>query len=127
MPTSIVTGPDGALWFTTDSNEAGRITTGGMITLYPVAVSGNGNGVGGIIAGPDGNLWFPVDNQLGEINTAGHIREFPVKISNNSLTDLAVWAKWYHLGAGSAPENRADHDGEITRRRLCATRLVSSI
>jgi len=35
FPTSITTGPDGALWFTNTGNDTiGRITTDGIVTSY---------------------------------------------------------------------------------------------
>ncbi|MGI9188339.1 MAG: Vgb family protein [Gaiellales bacterium] len=50
----ITPGPDGNMWFTVpDAKVVGKITSAGVITLFPVGVA-----PGGITAGPDGNLWF---------------------------------------------------------------------
>lgn len=78
----IVTGPDGALWFTATyyqgPGQIGRITTSGTITIYP-APSEAGEG-GGITAGPDGALWFTeaLSANLGRITTAGVVTQFPI-------------------------------------------------
>jgi streptogramin lyase len=48
----IVTGPDGALWFTTGGNRIGRITTSGSVA--PLI----NHSAMAITTGPDGNLWF---------------------------------------------------------------------
>jgi streptogramin lyase len=56
-PGGIVTGPDGALWFTEfTGNNIGRITTIGVFTEYP-APTGH-NDPWGITGGPGGALWF---------------------------------------------------------------------
>ena len=48
----IVTGPDGALWFTSTAGAIGRITTTGQVTQYPLP---NGaNDPDQITVGPDG-------------------------------------------------------------------------
>jgi len=54
----ITTGVDGNEWFTgaTATNQIGRITPNGNITLKPLPPPAN-NSIG-IRTGPDGNLWF---------------------------------------------------------------------
>jgi virginiamycin B lyase len=73
-PTDIVSGPDGALWFTDSGNNViGRITTSGKYTLQQVA----GTSVSvGITEGADKNLWFTVDLEeggIGRITTSGKV------------------------------------------------------
>src|SRR6185437_1620451 len=59
-PTTIVTGPDGNLWFGDQlSGKIGRITTSGAITEYSLPSKGSPVG---ITVGPDGNLWFTMDS-----------------------------------------------------------------
>lgn len=69
-PNGVVTGPDGAVWFTEgNANKIGRITVDGRITECdeptPAATPH------GIVAGPDGHLWFTeVDgdgNKIGRV------------------------------------------------------------
>src|SRR5262249_41376545 len=43
VPQGIITGPDGALWFTEQvGNQIGRITTDGKITEFPVPTANSG-------------------------------------------------------------------------------------
>src|SRR6266498_4945348 len=57
IPISITAGPDGNLWFAErDVHKIGKITTGGVITEYPLPIGGF---PWDITAGPDGALWFP--------------------------------------------------------------------
>ncbi len=55
-PSNVITGPDGALWFTNFyNNTIGRITPAGVVSDY----TGTGiDGPAGITTGPDGALWF---------------------------------------------------------------------
>ena len=75
-PTDIVTGPDGALWFTNANNDSiGRITTSGAVTNY----TGPGlSSPGNIVVGPDGALWFTnfSNNSIGRITTTGVITNY---------------------------------------------------
>ncbi len=68
-PFGIVTGPDGALWFTeATANQIGRIDpTTHVVTEYPVPTSMSGPS--GITSGPDGALWFTetAGNKIGKI------------------------------------------------------------
>jgi len=61
-PSSITTGPDGALWFTaTRVNVIGRITIGGQVTLYALPPAQDTDDVWvsrSITTGPDGALWI---------------------------------------------------------------------
>ena len=51
----ITTGPDGAMWFTSDTDgQIGRLATDGAFTSYPTGHAF----VRGITASPDGALWF---------------------------------------------------------------------
>lgn len=53
-PWAIGAGPDGALWFT--GYGITRITTSGVVTIYPAATD-----TFGVAAGPDGAIWFTLD------------------------------------------------------------------
>jgi hypothetical protein len=62
---SITAGPDGNLWFTTGFDQKiGRITTAGVITLFPLPQVGTPMD---ITTGSDGALWFTefAGNRLG--------------------------------------------------------------
>ena len=74
-PEAITTGPDGALWFTTENSLIGRISTDGSITEFKA--SGLTAGASTITLGPDGALWFTgVSGDVGRITMAGVVTEF---------------------------------------------------
>ena len=77
QPVQIVSGPDGALWFTeVAGNQIGRITTDGTITNeYPVPTVASG--LDDIAIGPDGNPWFAESavDKIGSIDPSGAITE----------------------------------------------------
>jgi streptogramin lyase len=85
-PATIVTGADGALWFSTYpyfSNHpaidlgVGRITTRGAVSFVLI-----GKGTFDVAPGPDGRIWFtnpyktPYD--IGAIDMSGHVVRYPV-------------------------------------------------
>jgi len=85
-PDDIVSGPDGALWFTGASGFPdffiGRITTAGQMTGFsPCPPTAPCSIVpGGIASGPDGNLWFTEDlqNAVVRLTPAGTFTFFPI-------------------------------------------------
>ena len=82
---NIVSGPDGALWFTEAVGSAiGRVTTAGQITSYQTP-SSNSEPLG-ISVGGDGNLWFTEmgANAIGQITPAGQISEYAVQMPHAS-------------------------------------------
>jgi virginiamycin B lyase len=104
-PANIVTGPDGALWFTEYyANQIGRVTTSGAISEYRVpTVSAAPNG---IAAGPDGALWFTETNanQIGRIATSGAVTEYRIPTGGSSPEDIAAGsdgALWFTESAGN--------------------------
>ena len=67
-PEGIVTGSDGALWFTEfNVNKIGRVTTSGAFTEYPIPTANSSPQ--GIAAGPDGAIWFTefAANKIGRV------------------------------------------------------------
>ncbi len=97
-------GPDGNLWFTTSGTTGGRIgkiSTVGVITLYPHVFPGQ---LYAITAGPDGAMWFTettpsLDNTIGRITTSGDHAEYPLPDSGFLIVasgivagpDGAIW------------------------------------
>ena len=86
FPTAITAGPDGALWFTEQSepaNQIGRITTDGVVTEFfvPTFLCSPM----GIAAGSDGNLWFTenLGRKIGRITPSGSISEFALPSGGN--------------------------------------------
>jgi len=76
-PIGIVTGPDGALWFTnfTTRGSIGRITTSGKVTTFATRAVINPSS---ITVGPDKALWFTnlFGGSVGRITTGGKITIF---------------------------------------------------
>ncbi len=96
-PVTIVTGPDGALWFTNADNDSiGRISSGGTVTEFNISSGANPSG---ITVGPDGNLWFtePGINKVGRITTSGTVTEFSLSsgIGPNQITSGADGNLWF--------------------------------
>ena len=90
-PGAIVSGPDGALWFTRpDSSMIGRITTSGSVTEFPIP---SRRRPAYIIAGPDGALWFTEGTAIGRITASGAVTEFPVPAVSSMTAgpDGALW------------------------------------
>ena len=87
QPASVVSGPDGNLWFTeTFGSKIGRMTTKGTSTLFS-ATAGNAND---ITVGPDKNLWFTLgsDSKIGRMTTSGSVKLFTVPGSFNDPTSI---------------------------------------
>ncbi|MBJ7455082.1 MAG: hypothetical protein JHC74_03380 [Thermoleophilia bacterium] len=104
-PHDIVTGPDGALWFTEDSviGRLGRITTSGEVTEF-TSVMTLGGGLSGIAAGRDGNVWFTQNallHNVGRATTLGAVTKFSSGLTpGGSLRGITegpdgnLWAAW---------------------------------
>ena len=100
-PYSIVTGPDGNLWFTESTHDAiGKITPDGTITDYPLHATDEQSGPYGIALGADGALWFTerFADKIGRLDpTTGTIQEFYVLSSQSqpwgitAMPDGTLW------------------------------------
>jgi streptogramin lyase len=101
QPLSIVTGPDGNLWFTEfRGNKIGRMAPDGTLlaeypiptTVPPTPTNPTGSSQPDEIdVGPDDSLWFAevLGNKIGRITTAGVITEFAVPTPNSRPTVIA--------------------------------------
>jgi virginiamycin B lyase len=110
---NMVTGPDGALWFPSNTGncvvvtggcilysyrDIVKMTTAGVFTDYPIP-EGVGSGPDEITVGPDGALWFTsngLEDGIGRITTSGVITNctspalhFPEAITTGP--DGAIW------------------------------------
>lgn len=107
----IVTGPDGAMWFT-ESTGIGRLTLSGKLTEYPLP-QGNGSGMPYQIAvGPDHNIWFVEympegDGRIGRLTTDGRLTEF--------RTPNMGGLQWITAGPDNAMWFTAAHTNNIGR------------
>lgn len=97
-PEWIVAGPDGALWFTdTVTNRIGRITTAGVIKLFPLPKGWKSPGE--IVATADA-LWFTVGNQplLGKMTPQGIIKPVKILAPARAIAAGAEERIWYTNG-----------------------------
>jgi virginiamycin B lyase len=117
----IAAGPDGAMWFSGNRN-IGRITTAGVITVYPIPTSNAGSAA--ITAGPDGAMWFtesginsgPAFAKIGRITTSGVITEYPLPDPSSDPTAITVGpdgALWF-IESITAKIGRITTSGTIT-------------
>lgn len=102
LPTSLVVGPDGNLWFTNASRltggtgSIGRITPSGTITTFSSGIQSGGK-PSDIVVGQDGNLWFTVNSNesdgpagIGRITTGGTITEFTAGLQGESHPERII-------------------------------------
>jgi streptogramin lyase len=122
-PSSIVSGPDGNLWFTeTAAGKIGRSTPHGDIIEFVVPASDQTDLETGspefIIAGPDRNLWFsdPASHSIDRITTAGKITTFAVSGAPHGLTVGSDGNLWFT--EDNAKLGRITPTGEITEIQL---------
>lgn len=99
----ITAGPDGNLWYSVGYLSAGRITTAGSTTRFPVPNSPSSS-LSGVTTGPDGNIWFTDmgSNALAYYNTATtYLGSFPIPTGGSNPIDLvrggdnAIWFTEY--------------------------------
>ena len=107
-PFGITTGPDGNLWFTSaDLSVIGKMTTSGLVTLYPIPSGGLAFSIVGNPA--DGNVWFtegnfcgaqfnniPCVNLVAKITPTGAATEYQTTNTPHDITvgpDNRLWFK----------------------------------
>ena len=130
-PSSIVTGPDKALWFS-ENRGIGRISLEGAITTFQLPIS-----PGTLVSGNDGNLWFTEDHGIGRMSSDGTLTSFALPTADAIPSGLVVgpegglWLGERRLvvsdGGGLAPGNptigRVDYSGVITESTIPVTTL----
>ncbi len=112
----IISGPDGNLWFTeTYAERVGRITPGGTISEYPVAVQPQA-----IAVGWAGSVWYAGYTGLGELGMdGGALAESPIKNGGAPLLKGPDERLWF-IGTGYADLGRLTIDGRLSRVELPA-------
>lgn len=98
--TSIVTGPEGYLWFITDieGNKIGSMTLNGKITEYSFPYSNTYSN--NLLLGPDGNFWF-VDlsrDYLEKFTPDGIISEYYLDLIKSPISVAADSDNLWVLG-----------------------------
>ena len=101
--------PEGALWYADGVGRIGKITTAGVVTIFPLPPSQH---VGAypytIAAGPDGNLWFTDgdDQEIERMTPTGVLTDFPVTgFRPYDITAGPDGAMWFTIqpAAGGGP------------------------
>jgi virginiamycin B lyase len=116
-PYGIVWGPDGAVWFTLNTNIIGRMTTTGTVTQF--TLSKPQAAPLSIASGPDGNLWFTelTSQKIGRITPAGVITEFSFSTPGNrspfQITAGPDGALWFTESSVPARIGRISTAGQI--------------
>lgn len=119
-PESIVSGPDGALWFTEAfAGNIGRIDVGGNITEFPVG----GHGQNFMAVGSDQNLWFTesAPSAIGRLTTGGGLTVFPISAPSFALEYIApgpdsrIWFENIAADNGSEYIDAITTDGQISQ------------
>ena len=109
----IVTGSDGALWFTKggSANRIGRMYYNDGVGFTEYAVPTAASNPFGITSDPNGPLWFTENsgNKIGRITTAGTITEFQIPTANSGPWGIAYSGNgiWF-------TENTGNKIGRIT-------------
>ncbi len=68
-PQSLISGPDGRLWFSNSGNNSiARITTTGTVTAYGAIPAGV------VSAGPDGDIWVARTGSITKLTTTGVVK-----------------------------------------------------
>ena len=82
-PFAITSGSDGALWFSLGSEQLGRISTAGAVTLFtvPSPMTSLSSASNTLALGPDGNVWFLGGDSsghgiVGRISPTGAVSEY---------------------------------------------------
>jgi virginiamycin B lyase len=114
-PGGITSGPDGALWFTEESDNAmagiGRFDPNTRTyTRFPIP----GLVPDKITTGPDGKLWFTEfgSNRIGRIDTAGNVTEFLSAGGSPQGITAGPGGLWYTAG-GSNTIRQIHTDGSF--------------
>jgi len=97
---SIVSGPDGALWFTEWCGKIGRLAPSGGVMEYPMPA---GRVPQAITVGPDGAIWFTEFGKIGRITTSGNISEFVLPAGHDAGPNIVSGSDgnlWFISGQG---------------------------
>jgi virginiamycin B lyase len=99
-PSSLVRGPDGALWFAQSGRAAiGRLAPDGTVTDYPLPPE-FGDQIGGIVAGPDGGIWFtaPKGFRVGRLSTrSGNFSSYRTSWNPYTITAGPSHSIWFAM------------------------------
>jgi len=143
LPNWITAGPDGALWYTLEMEDAagdaiGRITTSGSVTTFPLPAEGCHDPYA-IATGSDGALWFT--NQfwisgcgfglVGRMTTSGDLTTLPEPLTAWSMLGGPDGNVWLGVSGGAAWSygiaRLTPADGSMTQLPMASPRSVFSL
>jgi len=124
-PASVITGPDGALWFAASRvNVIGRITTAGDVALYPLPPIPYGDDfvqVRSMTVGPDGALWI---SNPGFIVRASLTTDTTPPVITPQVTGTLGSNGWYRSNV-TVNWNVTDPESGIASSTGCGTTTLS--
>jgi virginiamycin B lyase len=138
-PTSIITGPDGAIWFTdAGTGSIGRIGVDGSRTSFPLPYDHQYSLIypQSVTVGPDGALWFTSEHpsatgwilpKIGRLTTSGSLITYDLSsqgaLGNRIITgpDGALWFTVIH----DSKIGRISTDGVITMYSVPGTDVTN--
>jgi streptogramin lyase len=110
--------PEGNVWFAVPgSNQIGRITPAGEVTVFPLPPYGSLTG--SIVPGSDGNIWYGKEftGKIGRLTPTGQATEFPLSMDVVGALaagpDGNVW-----FGGSGGVMGRITPGGTITQFQL---------
>ena len=114
----IISGPDGALWFTAETRHVGRALPSGGVSYF--AASGVGD-LNRIAFGADGNIWYSMvqGEWVGRMTTSGTTRDFPLPrhpTADSGVTAGPDNALWFGGNAGVLRLTPPDQIGNWSTR-----------
>ena len=125
-PQAIAAGSDNAMWFTLSSNQVGRITAAGAVTMFALPSNvGVGGGEGTATLGPDGNIWLTGadvttrQSYVVSISPAGAVHVYSTLTAQPETGGIATGADgnlWVNeIELGPTPECSSGFGGGVAR------------
>jgi virginiamycin B lyase len=123
----MVTGPDGAMWFTSFwANSIGRVTVPTTYGPPPIVTSyqvPHQVGVWGMAVGPDGGMWFSefYTARIGRIGVDGQYTDYAAGFEPSRMTLGSDGALWYIDGHADIGPTDNYYVGRITTAGVVTT------